>query len=326
MSKTTIYDVAEAAEVGIGTVSRVLNNSEKVSDETRNKVLKVIKELNYYPNGMARGLALQRTNAIGVMVPSFIDHFFVEVLRGVQAGLNQFDLDLVLFKVDKEEKDKHINRVLQGRKVDGVLAITLDLTKEEVNKFKELDLPLVLVDDYQQDVNSIFVDDIAGVKKAISYLIELGHQRIAFFDGPLESNHGKQRLEGVKIAFAEAGLEFDEQLLQEGDFTVESGYQSMKKILDVEERPTAIFAASDDQAVGALEAIKEEGLSVPDGFALIGYDNIELARYLDLTTVSQPMFKMGELGIETLAKLIYSKQDDLIKKKIEPKLVIRNSC
>ncbi|GAB6099783.1 LacI family DNA-binding transcriptional regulator [Halanaerocella petrolearia] len=328
MSKVTIYDVAEAAEVGIGTVSRVLNESEKVSDKTRSKVLKAIKDLNYHPNGMARGLALQRTNSIGVMVPTFTQHFFVEVLKGVQESLKEFDLDLVLFKVDKREKEKHINQVLKERRVDGIVAITLDLTQEEVTRFKEVNLPLVMIDDFQNNVDSIFVDDVAGVKKAINYLLKLNHSKIAFLDGPLDSRHGHKRLEGVQLAFEEADLEFDEELLKTGEFDIDSGYEMMNQILALpeEDRPTAIFAASDNQAIGALEAIEEVGLSVPDDFSLVGYDNIELARYLELTTISQPMFKMGKLGIETLVKVICSQEDELVIRELEPELIIRGSC
>ncbi|GAB6099780.1 LacI family DNA-binding transcriptional regulator [Halanaerocella petrolearia] len=326
--QVTIYDVANLAEVGIGTVSRVLNNSKKVSDKTKEKVLKAIKELNYQPNGMARGLALQRTNSIGVMVPSFTDHFFVEVLRGVQEGLEEFEMDLVLIKVDKREKEKHINRILKERRVDGVLAITLDLTQEEVAKFKEIALPLVLVDDFQENINSISVNEILGVKKAINYLLELGYQKIAFLDGPLDSTHGQNRLQGVKMAFKEAGLEFPNYLLQEGDFTIESGYKMMNELLKLEEknRARAIFAASDNQAIGAIEVIEEAGFSIPNDFALIGYDNIELARYLKLTTVSQPMFRMGKLGLEILIEDICSQESNLKREKLDPELIIRESC
>lgn len=328
MDKITIYDVAEEADVGIGTVSRVLNNSKKVRDGTRKKVLKAIKKLNYQPNAMARGLALQKTNYVGVIVPAFTDHFFVEVLKGVQLGLEDFDLDLVLFNIaDKSHKEKYLNRILSERRVDGVLAITMDINQEEVGRFNDVNLPLVLVDDLQENVSSIFVDDIAGTKKAINYLLKLNHQRIAFLNGELDSRQGKNRLEGVKLAFKEAGLEFKQELLKVGHFTEESGYKLMKEILELEDdkKPTAIFAASDNQAVGALHAIEEAGLSVPNDFSLVGFDNIELARYLKLTTVNQPMIKMGKLGIEILVQSICSK-DILVKEKLEPELVIRESC
>ncbi|WP_027339852.1 LacI family DNA-binding transcriptional regulator [Halonatronum saccharophilum] len=329
MKKVTIYDVAEWADVGIGTVSRVLNNSERVSDKTREKVLEAIKELNYQPNAMARGLALQKTGSIGVIVPCFTHHFFVEVLKGVQEELQQIDLDLVLFNVEnKEQKDKHIDRILKERRVDGVLAITLSMTKKEVKRFKDLNLPLVLVNDLQDEVSSIFVNDFSGAKEAIEYLIDLGHKKIAFLNGSLRSKQAKERLRGVKAGFKAKGLKLDENLYKEGQFTEESGYKLMEQLLkETKDRwPSAVFAASDNQAIGALQAIEESGLKVPEDFALIGYDNIELARYLKLTTVSQPMTKMGRLGVEILAKEINSKQLEVVQKELEPELIIRRSC
>lgn len=328
MNDVTIYDVAQKAEVGIGTVSRVLNNSENVKDKTREKVLKAITKLNYRPSAMARGLALQKTDSIAVVVPYFTHHFFVEILKGVQEELKEFDMDLVLFNVaDKDEKDKYINRLLKERKVDGVLAITLNMTKEEVTKFKEKNIPLVLVDDNQQGISSIFVDDIKGTKKAINYLVDSGHERICFLNGSLDSKQGARRLKGVKKALNEAGLELNSDLFKVGDFTENSGYKLMEEILKLEEvkRPTAIFAASDNQAIGALNAIEDAGLSVPDDFSLVGYDDIELAHYLGLTTVRQPMFKMGKLGVEILVQSIYSKEEKSVKKKLEPELVCRES-
>ncbi|OCL25739.1 LacI family transcriptional regulator [Orenia metallireducens] len=328
MSKVTIYDVAKVAGVGVGTVSRVLNASDNVSDKTRQKVLKVMEELNYRPNAMARGLALQKTNSIGIMVPNFVGHFFVEVLQGVQKALDFHNMDLVLFKVDKKYKEKYIESVIDAQRVDGVLGITLDMTEEEVAKFQDAKLPLVLVDDFREEVSSIAVDDIAGSKKAIEYLLDLGHRKIAFLDGPLGSIHGFKRLKGVELAFKEAGLKFDHNLLKTGDFNMESGYNLMKEILELnsDEIPTAIFAASDNQAIGALKAIEDAGLKVPEDFALIGYDDIELAKYLNLTTISQPMTKMGKMGIDILIGEISSDKKELTHRVIEPELVIRKSC
>ena len=327
--KITIYDVAETAGVGIGTVSRVLNDNDNVSDKTREQVLEAIEELNYQPSGMARGLARQKTDSIGVIVPDFTRHFFVEVLSGVQRTLEEYDLDLVLFNVaNTEHKEKYIKRVLSKKRVDGVLAITLEMTDEEVAEFQRVDMPLVLVDDHKEQVSSISVDDIAGSKKAIDYLVELGHRKIAFLNETLEHRHGKQRYQGVKAAFTEASLEIVDDLFKFDEYTVESGYQLMQEVLSLPsaKQPTAIFAGSDNQAIGALEAIKEAGLSVPEDFALVGYDDIELARYLELTTVSQPMFEMGKSGVEILVKQLLGEQEEVETKEIEPKLIIRESC
>ncbi|MGM0369277.1 MAG: LacI family DNA-binding transcriptional regulator [Bacillota bacterium] len=328
MGKATIYDVAKKAEVGIGTVSRVLNESQNVSDKTREKVIEAIQNLNYYPNAMARGLASQKTGSIGVIVPSFTDHFFVEVLQGVQQSLEQFDLDLVLFNVtDKSRKDKYIERVLGEKRVDGVIAITMDMSDEDIVKFQASELPLVLIDDWHQEVSSIAVDDISGSQQAVEYLLSLGHQKIAFLSGVVGSHHGDKRLAGVKKAFAATDVEFDSDLVIEEGFTVEGGKRAIRELLQLDEaqRPTAVFAASDNQAIGALEEIRETGLSVPEDIAIVGYDNIELAHYLKLTTISQPMSKMGRLGVEILTDKLEGAEQELVQQVIKPELVIRES-
>ena len=328
MSNPTIYDVAEEAGVGTGTVSRVLNESENVSDKTRKKVIKAIKKLNYYPNAMAQGLAAQKTDLVGVVVPDFTSHFFVEVLQGVQQSLKNFNLDLVLFNVsDKSNKDKYIDRVIGERRVDGVITITMNMTDDDVNKFQQANLPLVLIDDWHEEVSSIAVDDVYGSKQAIKHLLGLGHQKIAFLSGIIGKQHSDKRLSGVKNAFQQSEVEFDENLLIEEEFTISGGKRAMKKLLELSpaKRPTAIFAASDNQAIGALEEIKAANLSVPNDFAIVGYDNIELAHYLNLTTIAQPMTKMGKLGVEILAGIILDKQNEISQKVIKPQLIIRES-
>jgi len=334
MSKVTIYDVAKEANVGIGTVSRVLNNSKRVSDKTKKRVLKVIKRLKYQPNAMARGLALQKTGSIGILVPAVTSHFFIEVLKGVQQGLEEQDMDLVLYNVnygdsyDITYKEKYINRILSEKRVDGVLAITMKMTEEEVERFKNLKVPLVLVNDFYEKISSIFVDDLSGAKKATNHLIALNHKRIAFLNGCMDCRQGQDRMKGFETALIESNIGVYDELIKIGDFDKESGYEMMKEILNLPKKdyPTAIFAASDIQAIGALEAINEAGYSVPEDFSLIGYDNIELSKYLKLTTIAQPMFEMGKLGVELLVDSIQSDKEKIIQKELEPKLVIRESC
>ena len=340
--EANIYDVAEEAGVGIGTVSRVLNESQKVKQKTREKVQKAMNKLNYRPDAMARGLARQRTNSAAVLVPAFTEHFFVEVLRGVQKGLEKYEMDLVLYDVgSQEKKERHVSRVLNEKKVDGVLAI-YTLSPETIASFKKADLPLVLINEAEEKIDSIFINDILGARKAVDHLLDLGHSDIAFLNGPLHSPHAVKRLKGVKKALSDSRLEIREDLLisgdlypeltEESDFTEELGCEQMKKILGRPEKkqPTAIFAASDIQAIGALKAIEKEDLSVPEDYSLIGYDDIDLARHLNLTTISQPMFKMGEMGVDILMERITadSPYEDrkFISRKLEPELVIRNSC
>ncbi|SFL96344.1 LacI family DNA-binding transcriptional regulator [Halanaerobium salsuginis] len=327
--KVNIYDVAKKAGVGIGTVSRVLNNSQKVKEETRDKVLEVMKELNYRPNKLAQNLASQTANAIAVIVPTFIDHYFVEVLKGIQDALEEEKIDLILYKIDKDEKmmDK-IMDIVQSKKVDGIAAVTMDISKQDYKDLLKEDIPVVLADEKTSDFHSIYLDDIKGAEMAINYLLNLGHKKIAFIDGLKESQHGSDRLKGVKKALESRNLQLVSELLKFGDFHTKDGYQSMQEILSLPEEkwPTAVFAASDNQAIGVLQAMEEKELKAPDDIAVVGYDNIELAKYLKITTIWQPMYQLGHLTIEVLLKAINGEIEGKFSKELELKLLKRETA
>ena len=327
--KVNIYDVAEKAGVGIGTVSRVLNNSEKVKEETREKILEVMKELNYRPNKVAQNLAKQKANAIAVIVPSFIDHFFVEVLKGIQDALTEENIDLILHKIDLNDKrmDK-ILEIVHGRKVDGIAAVTMDISQADHEELKNSGIPIVIADESSSDFHSIYFDDIKGGEMAVDYLFNLGYRKIAFINGDINSLHGQKRLQGVKRSFEKNNLKIQDNLIKDGDFYTEDGYQSMQEILALPEKewPTAVFAASDNQAIGVLQAMEEKNLKAPDDIAVIGYDNIELAKYLKITTIWQPMYQLGHLAIEVLLKAINGELKDKFNKELELKLVKRETA
>ncbi len=327
--KVNIYDVAEKAGVGIGTVSRVLNNSSKVKDETRDKVLKVMKELNYRPNKVAQNLASQKANAVGVIVPTFIDHFFVEVLKGIQDALEEEKIDLILYKIDKDQQmmDKILD-IVHSKKVDGIAAVTMDICEHDYQSLLNENIPVVLADEDSPDFHSIHLDDVKGAEMAVDYLIKQGHQNISFVNGIKDSQHGINRLKGVKNILSKNNLSLNPDLLKFGDFHTEDGYQSMQEILELPESewPAAVFAASDNQAIGVLQAMEEEGLTAPDDIAVVGYDNIELAKYLKLTTIWQPMYQLGHLSIEVLLKAINGELDGIYQKELELKLIKRETA
>lgn len=327
--KINIYDVAERAGVGIGTVSRVLNNSDKVKEETREKILKVMRELNYRPNKVAQNLAKQKANAIAVIVPSFIDHFFVEVLKGIQDALTEENIDLILHKIDLNDKrmDK-ILEIVHGRKVDGIAAVTMDISQTDHDELKNAEIPIVIADEFSPDFHSIYFDNIRGGEMAIDFLFNLGYREIAFINGDINSLHGQKRLQGVKKSFEKNNLTIKQKLIKNGDFYTEDGYNSMQEILKLPEQewPSAVFAASDNQAIGVLQAMEEKGLKAPADIAVIGYDNIELAKYLKITTIWQPMYKLGHLAIEVLLKAINGELEDKFNKELELKLVKRETA
>ncbi len=332
---STIYDVAKKAGVGIGTVSRILNDSPQVSPKTREKVLLAIKELNYQPHALAQGLAKKQTHSIAVIVPVFTGYFFLEVLKGVQRKLSEAHYNLILYSIDQPEKtDQFLKKTLREKRVDGVLLISLQMSDLYAKKFIESSFPIVLVDSYHPEIDSITVNNEKGAVNAVQHLINIGHKRIGMIDGQLKSSPARIRLGGYKKALEQNSLPFDESLLVISDiisgqdgFNRESGYHAMQKLITCQKNfPSAVFCSSDIQAAGAIRAIKEHDLRIPDDIALVGFDDIEIAEYLDLTTMRQPMFEIGQLGTKYLMERIQGKSDNPVYKQFETKLVIRSSC
>jgi LacI family transcriptional regulator len=311
----TIHDVARVAGVGIGTVSRVINNSPGVKPATRQKVLAAIAQLNYKPDPIARSMISKRTGAIGVVVPFFTRPFNTEVLRGIEAALGRSGRELILYNVETEEqRDRYFSELPMLRKVDGLLIISLMPEESFVRDFYKAGLPTVLVDAYSPLLTSLVVDNIEGGYLAVKYLIEKGHRRIGFINGIIEGNFkfnpANDRLIGLHRAFGEVGLQFDPKLMLTSEWNRQKGKEAAFKLLNSEERPTAIFAASDVLAIGVLEAARTLDIAVPDELSVIGYDGIELSELLDLSTVEQPMQRMGELGIEKLIEHIDNPQKE----------------
>jgi len=311
--KTTIQDVARIAGVGIGTVSRVINNSPDVKPATRKKVLSAIAQLNYRPNPIARSMISKQTGAIGVIVPFFTRPFHTELLRAVQVGLTRSNKELVLYNVETAtQRDYYLAKLPMLHRVDGLLLLSLPLEDTYAMDIKETGIPVVLIDTYSPFFTSLIVDNIEGAYQAVKYLIELGHQRIGFINGVIEGNikfnQANDRLIGLHRAFGEAGLVFDPELLLTSEWNRSGGKQAALQLLSQEKRPTAIFAASDMQAIGVLEAAKELHLSVPDDVSVIGFDGIEIAELLEISTIQQPMQQLGELGVLKLIEKLNNPQ------------------
>lgn len=310
---TTIHDVARTAGVGIGTVSRVINNSPGVKPTTRKKVLSAIAQLNYRPNPIARSMILKRTGAIGVIVPFFTRPFNTELLRSVELALARLGKELVLYNVETDTQRDHYFTVLPMlHKVDGLLILSLPVDDAFIPGIKELGIPVILLDSYSPFFTSLVVDNIDGAYQAVKYLIKQGHRCIGFINGVIEGNikfnQANDRLIGLHRAFGEAGLLFEPELMLTSEWDRYGGKQAALQLLAQERRPTAIFAASDMQAIGVLEAAKYLNISVPDELSVIGFDGIEVSELLDLSTVQQPMRTMGELGVCKLMELMKNPQ------------------
>ncbi|NIV94002.1 substrate-binding domain-containing protein [candidate division KSB1 bacterium] len=331
----TIYDVAKEAGVGIGTVSRAINNSPQISKKTKKRVLEAIKKLKYQPHTVAQSLARKKTSTIACIIPFFTGYFFVELLRGIQRRITDYNYDLILYSVDiTHKKETFLERTLQERKVDGVLLVSLEINQKFANRFLRAHFPIVLVDSDSPSLDSISVDNLDGAYMATKHLIDLGYSKIAMIDGQLKSIPARSRFEGYKMALEKFSLSFSDEYFVSCGFETEAdgfnkraGYTAMQHFLQLSEnRPRAVFVSSDIQAIGAMEAIKEQGLAIPQDVAIIGFDDIELAQYVGLSTMRQPIRQMGELAVEVLLEKISSESETVFKKEFKTDLVVRETC
>lgn len=326
----TIHDVAREAGVGIGTVSRVVNNSPAVKSATRERVLAAIDKLQYKPDPIARSMISKRTNSLGVIVPFFTRPFFMELLRGVEAVSARLERELILYSVETgTQRDRYFSELPMHRKVDGLLIVSLTPDDVVARRLKDVGLPVVLVDAYSPLFTSLVVKNVEGAYQAVRFLIEKGHRRIGFINGEIEGNfkfnQANDRLIGLHRAFGEAGLLFEPELVLTSEWNRMGGKQAALQLLSLPEPPTAIFAASDMQAVGVLEAAKELEIVVPDRLSVIGFDGIEISELLELTTIKQPIQRMGEDGAALLIELIDNPQRTPELIRYDTKLVKRNT-
>jgi LacI family transcriptional regulator/LacI family repressor for deo operon, udp, cdd, tsx, nupC, and nupG len=305
----TIRDVARVAKVGVGTVSRVLNDSPLASETARSRVHRAIVELGYRPSSMARKLSLGRTQTIGVVAPFFTTGSVLERLRGVVERLREGnEYDLLLFDVETitQRADAFRDFARSGR-VDGLLLMSLRPSHQEVEKLKAERLPVVLIDVSHPALPSVVIDDVRGGELATEHLLARGHRQIGFV-GDAPSAFGftssEDRRRGMRRALRRARVERRAEFEQRGPHGREEARDLALRLLALPDPPTAIFAASDVQAMGVLEAARGMNLQVPEDLAVIGFDDIEVASALELTTVRQPLRETGRHGAELLLAAI----------------------
>ena len=329
----TIQDVARHAEVAVGTVSRVINESPGVKPATRKRVLDAIGELDYSPNLIARSMSSRRTDSVGVIVPFFTRPFFSEILRGVEVAITRAEREFVLYNVRSNEQcQSYFHTLPRQRKVDGLLVVSLYPDDEAAAGFRKATMPVVLIDAYHPLLTSLVVNNVEGAYEAVKCLIAYGHRRIGFINGITEGdfhfNVGNDRFVGLHRAFGEAGILYEPDLVLTATWNRQGGREAALQLLMRPDRPTAIFAASDLQAVGVLEAARSLNISVPDDLSVVGFDGIELSEIMELSTVQQPMQHMGELGAQKLIAQIEGAADagsrpELIR--LQPGLILRRT-
>lgn len=325
----TIRDVARKAGVGLGTVSRVLNNSPLVSSTTRQRVLDAIAELRYSPSQIARSFALGRTNIVATIAPFFTRPSVVERLRGIEAALAGSAYNLVVFNVETvARRDACLHDIPRRDRCDALIIISLAPRAAESEFLRNADVPVVFVDTLAPGLPSVVIDDIAGGRLAAQCLIELGHRRIGFVGDSLEEvaafnfTSSRDRFIGYQQALHEAGLPPCADYERHGIHGRYEARMLARELLQLPEPPTAIFAASDTQAMGVLEAARDMGLDVPTQLSVIGFDDIDVAEYLGLSTVRQPLFESGARSVDLLLNQLngHASSADVVILPIELKL------
>jgi DNA-binding LacI/PurR family transcriptional regulator len=333
MKTATIRDVARKAGVGVGTVSRVINDSPLVSDSTRRRVLEVIEKLNYVPSHAARRLSLGKTLTISVIVPFFTRPAEIERLRGIQKMVAESDYDLIIYNVENvAQRDTYMREIPRHERTDGVIIISLSPRNEDIPYLVHADVPIVLVDANHpslEQLNRVIIDDIHGGCQATQHLIDLGHRRIGlisdYLEEPLNFTSSRDRYLGYCQSLQAAGIPFIPEYHLQGDHGRAHAYQMATELLSLPQPPTAIFAASDTQAMGVLQAARELGLKVPEDLSVIGYDDIEVAEYLGLSTIRQLLLKTGQRGVELLLEILHQPHMQPVCEVMPTELVVRGS-
>jgi LacI family transcriptional regulator len=304
----TIYDVAREAGVSMATVSRVVNGNPNVKPLTRKKVLAAIERLGYRPNAVARGLASKKTTTVGVIIPDISSLFFSELARGIEDIATMYKYNIILCNSDQRmEKELQLINTLLEKQVDGLLFMGAEIKEDHLQAFTSAQVPIVLAAtrDADNTLPSVTIDHFHAAYDATKALIEHGHKRIAMITGPINDPlGGLMRYEGYKKALADAGISHDEKLVAHGNYFYESGLRTAGEFLKLSDPPTAIFAASDEMAIGAIHAVQDAGLNVPGDIEVIGHDNIRLVEMVRprLTSVVQPMYDIGAVAMRLLTK------------------------
>ncbi|AGT31259.2 LacI family transcriptional regulator [Geobacillus genomosp. 3] len=331
---TTIKDIAKAAGVSITTVSRALNGYSDVNENTRQKIIDIAKQLNYSPNTLARGLVMNKSKTIGLLVSGLTkesakDNFTFEVLAGVNEYVSEVDYDMVLFSTTStKQREKTYTQLCRERRVDGAILQGIRTDDPYLHEVVESNIPCVLIDIpiESKTVGYVTTDNVLGAKNAVRHLIELGHKRIAMINGYEYAFVSEQRLKGFKEALLEGGLPVREYWIANGAFREEIAEQEALRLLQHYPEITAFFCASDLMALGVIKAVKRLGKRVPEDVAVIGYDDIILASYSSpsLSTVAQDKFAMGYEAAKLLIAMLEGKADSHVKV-LQTELKIRAS-
>jgi len=328
----TLEDIAKLSGVSRSTVSRVINADANVKEETRKNVLQVIQNINFQPNLAARGLATGHTNVLGLVIPAgvatlFTDPYFPQLIQGVSAACNAHGYSVMLWLAEPEYERRTITQILHNGLVDGVIVSSTLMDDPIVISLHSGKMPFMLIGRHPTlDVNYLDIDNVQAAREVTSHLLHIGLKRIATITGPQDQIAGYDRYQGYLTALKERNQRIDPSLVAEGDFSEASGYAAMLRLL--QQKPDAVFAASDMMAFGAMRALREAKFRIPEDVAIVGFDDIPASAKTEppLTTVRQPIHSMGALAVETLIDIIAHPGAEPRHILVATELVIRSSC
>ncbi len=328
----TIRDVARRAKVSVATVSRVVNPStHSVTPATRRRVLAAVQELAYHPNVIAQSLKNRASRTVALIVPDISNPFFPAIARGIEDTARQRGYAVLLCNTYEDLAREHAYlQLLRKRWVDGLIFATVGSNTRHLRALREEGLPVVLVarDVGGITIDAVLVDNLRGAYDATTHLARLGHRGIAHITGPASLRVARDRRRGYEQALSEAGLPGDETLIVAGDFTADGGRAAMVTLLDRGRQFSAVVAANDLMAIGAMEALRAVGRRIPEDVAVVGFDDITFASLVSpaLSTVAQPKYRMGQLAMERLLDLMAGASPAGRRIVLEPRLIVRESC
>lgn len=335
-TNVTIKDIAKRAGVAHSTVSLVMNQRAHVSPKLREKILRIAGEMSYQPNMVARSLISRASPTVGVVFPEhprfFMIAYFLTIINGIHNACKRYNRALMLFSLDQTKGESYY-QVSKKWLVNLMVIMNVDYTRDiskDIQDLKNNSINFSIITKYpgKEKVNTVCVDNYEGTRLALEHLVGLGHRRIGFISGNANSADGPERLEAFGVLSKKFNLEREEGLIAYGEFDMESAEREVHKLLDLENRPTAIFAASDYMAIGAMRAIKTRGLSIPKDIALVGFDDTWEANYVTplLTTVKQPLVEMGEAAVDLAIRSMNNPAFEPQILVFKPHLVVRESC
>lgn len=327
----TIKDVAKQANVSISTVSRVINDSKPVSDDIKMRVVKVIEELGYKPNPVARSLVTKKSRLIGVLIPDISDPYIAELLNAIEEVAKTYDYDIILCNsYGSLESEEHYMQLLQTKQVEGMLFLTYKLRTAHKNFFEASKMPVVMInrDASELNLSSVSVNNYDAVREMTKKLFDDGHEDVVLIRNGKESDvFGPSQLEGFKQAHLDAGKSFNESDVYNGKFTVQNAYNIVKGLVEDKKVPSAIVATTDTMAVGAINCLIDSGLKVPEDVSVAGFYDTKIAELYrpQLTTIHQPIYDIGAVAIRLLIKQINGEQKDTTHFYLPHTLIERDS-